>query len=61
MARSYQVTLPGYNGATDETDHLVKWVRADSLSAVLVWAPQGSIVEELDFNVPAEEADVILC
>lgn len=26
----YEITLPGFNGATDETDHLVKWVVARS-------------------------------
>ena len=30
--KTFEITLLGYNGATDETDHLVVWLGADELA-----------------------------
>ena len=38
--KTYQLTLSGYDGSTDATDHLIKWVNASSLAAVEVYAAQ---------------------
>lgn len=27
--KTFEITLPGFDGATDETDHLVKWITSD--------------------------------
>jgi hypothetical protein len=27
----YEAVLKGYNGGSDETDHLIKWIKAPSL------------------------------
>ena len=32
--KTYDVTLVGFDGGTDAKDHLVKWVKADSLEAI---------------------------
>jgi len=32
--KNYEVILTGFDGSTDDTDHLVKWLRAPSLKAV---------------------------
>ena len=29
MNKIYQIVLDGYEGSTDATDHLIKWVRSD--------------------------------
>ena len=33
----YEVTLSGFKGATDETDHLIKWVQAPNFSVLGEW------------------------
>jgi hypothetical protein len=35
---TYQITLPGYDGSTDRTDHLIKWVNAPCLEDAQVFA-----------------------
>ena len=32
--KTYQITLAGYDGGTDETDHLIRWINADSKELV---------------------------
>lgn len=63
-------TLPGYDPRTSETDHLVKWVQADSVEQVVEFLKRHSLSGELDRSghpnqYPAEKAfaygvDVIL-
>lgn len=65
----FEVTLRGYYGGTDETDHLVKWIRANSMEALTLWFSKvgvthlvESIVEmgpESDYYTPGE-LDVIV-
>jgi hypothetical protein len=50
----YEVELPGFDGGTDATDHLIKWVRASSRADVVAQYP-GSGISLLDF-VPPETA-----
>jgi hypothetical protein len=64
------VTLPGYDPRTSETDHLVKWVQADSVEQVAEFLKRHSLSGELvrsghPDQHPAEEAfaygvDVVL-
>lgn len=45
--KTYELTLIGYDGTTDQTDHLIKWVVASSLDAVLAYAhEQGWYLQE---------------
>lgn len=32
--KTYQLTLAGFDGSTDRTDHLIKWVNAPSRAAL---------------------------
>jgi len=70
--RHYELTLPGFNGGTDETDNLVIWVAAISEEEVLKAATDcsdGFSVEgysvanipddcEPDFILPSQAADL---
>lgn len=38
--RTFDVTLNGFDGGTDKTDHLVKWVLAKDLKTVNDWIDQ---------------------
>lgn len=35
--KTYEVTLKGFDASTDETDHLVKWVKASNRSVLDQW------------------------
>lgn len=35
--RAFDVTLKGFDGGTDQTDNLVKWVRAENKATVELW------------------------
>ena len=39
----FEVTLKGYDGGTDKTDHLVKWVIASSLVALEDWLDKSGL------------------
>lgn len=36
--KTYQYELPGFDGSTDETDHLVRWVAAPNKAAADAYA-----------------------
>lgn len=50
--KMYEITLPGFQGDSDETDHLVKWILADHVPVVTV--------EEIDLRVDCESEDYVL-
>ena len=39
----FEVVLPGFDGGTDETDHLVRWVAADSEDQVRAKYPEAQV------------------
>lgn len=41
--RVFEVVLPGFDGGTDETDHLVRWVAADSEDQVRAKYPEAQV------------------
>lgn len=58
MRRCFDVTLKGFNGDTDETDELVKWVIAPSREVLDQWlAKQGltDLVQTIDEMEHASE------
>lgn len=62
--KTFEVTLKGFDGSTDQTDHLVKWVLASSKEKVEE-AFKGielheSVKELVDFNPPMEDIDFII-
>lgn len=40
---TFEVTLKGFDGGTDETDHLVKWVQAENEEVVCNWLLNWSL------------------
>jgi hypothetical protein len=63
----FEITAKGFDGATDATDGLVLWVRADSEHAVLesiegtgarYWGsiPGEAFEARLDFTLPQDSA-----
>ena len=50
----FEAALPGYNGGTDETDHLIKWGFADTQAQVQAHYP-GCTVYPLDDDFALEE------
>lgn len=47
---TFEVTLKGFDGGTGETDHLVKWVQAESEAVVCNWLIDrelGGVVKEI--------------
>lgn len=62
----YELTLKGFDGSTDATDHLVKWVDAPSEEAVTFFAKANGLqdfsVEKMtNQNIEFEDGlDVIL-
>ena len=45
--KTYELTLFGYDGDIDKTDHLIKWVVASSLDIILDYAhEQGWYLEK---------------
>lgn len=42
--RVFEVVLPGFDGGTDETDHLVRWVAADSEDQVWAKYPDAQVL-----------------
>lgn len=52
--RVYEVTLPGFDGSADETDHLIKWVVADKLGHVLEAYLDAEVIplSEVSLNDP---------
>lgn len=46
--KAFDVTLRGYDGSTSDTDHLVKWVKAESLEVLLDWLERVGLEDKLD-------------
>lgn len=55
----YEVTLAGFDGSTDETDDLIKWVKAPNIGVVRKHYPYAK-VEELGFVPPRQDVDKVL-
>jgi hypothetical protein len=51
QSKIFEATLKGFNGANDDTDHLVKWISAPSLEK----AQKAVIIEKWDLDRPLEE------
>lgn len=45
--RTFDVTLKGFDGGTDKTDHLVKWVRAENRSILDQWLKLCGIIDSV--------------
>jgi hypothetical protein len=45
--KTFEVTLKGFDGNTDATDHLVKWVQAENLEALNAWLEDQQVTEHL--------------
>jgi hypothetical protein len=43
----YEVTLKGFDGSTDRTDHLIKWIVATSRSALENWLDASGLLDFL--------------
>jgi len=56
----FEVTLPGFDGGTDETDHLVLWVAAPEAYSVqqLIEGTEARFCGEVEGNPPLEDADL---
>lgn len=48
--KTYEAVLKGFNGATDETDHLIKWGYAFCQEAVFNFFPDAIAVNELPYS-----------
>jgi len=46
--RTFDVTLKGFDGGTDETDHLVKWVAAQNEETVQEWLDHHNLRPHVD-------------
>jgi hypothetical protein len=48
----FEVTLPGFDGSTDETEDLIKWIKAPDVASVANFIDQlnitGCMIEKLD-------------
>lgn len=54
----YEVTLKGFDASSDETDHLVKWVRAHNERAVRDYLGDDvQSVVKMDFAPPEQYLD----
>jgi len=55
--KTYDVTLQGWGGGTDATDHLVKWVKADSLEQVTAWCSEhlSGYTQSIDYMDDCDE------
>jgi hypothetical protein len=42
----FEVCLPGWNGGTSDTDHLVKWVSAPNIQTVADKYPDARIIAQ---------------
>ena len=51
--QAYEVVLPGFNGATDETDHLVRWGFAKNMQQLTSIFPDSEI-----YSLPVEVVQV---
>lgn len=49
----FEVEFPGFDGGTDETDHLIKWVTADNEAQVEQSSP-GCKVQPLPHSIEEE-------
>ena len=58
--RTYEVTLPGFDGRTDRTDYLVKWVKANSVNDVIKIYPFGNLINPLPFMPSPDTIDLDL-
>lgn len=47
ILKTFQLTLHGYDGSTDETDHLIKWVQAPSLRVLERWLNDSRLMPYL--------------
>ena len=57
--RIFELTIPGFNGGTDETDHHVLWVVSPDLESVLNLAtPHGVAVQELPVGHVDDDDDI---
>ena len=57
--RTFDVTLKGFDGGTDKTDHLVKWIRASNRQILDQWLEKTGIAEVVDDI--RDIADYALC
>lgn len=48
----YDVTLKGYCGSTDATDHLVKWIKAESKAVVTAWLEAIGVMDIVQAITP---------
>lgn len=46
--KTFELTLKGFDGGTDATDHLVKWISAPSEDALNAWIERYKLGEHLD-------------
>lgn len=61
--KTYELTQQGFNGATDATDHLIKWVSASSIESARDFSktliPPVVEVRHIEWLDNATEADGI--
>lgn len=57
---TFQITLAGYKAERSDTDHLIKWVNAPSISAVLRYAhvKNWALQEPIDAIAPRSNVEV---
>ena len=56
----YEVVLKGFNGATDETDHLIKWVSSHDIESVKKMYPNHESVHETDLATDVSGIDFVI-
>jgi len=44
---TFEITLKGFDGTTDDTDHLVKWVNAPDQATLDRWLDENSLTDYL--------------
>lgn len=53
--QTFDVTLNGFDGETDATDHLVKWVRAANEERLEQWLKDTGLWDHLQVQTPKGE------
>ena len=49
--QTFEITLKGFNGGTDKTDNLIKWVNSNDIRAVEKWVENNCYLPALDIQV----------
>ncbi len=57
----YELTLKGFDGSTDKTDHLIKWIRANNREELDHWIEKNALTDYLDPNCDIADLRGLSC